>query len=38
MDPRTALLHLGKYLLDYEKSEILEFDTIYFMNLLDRKG
>lgn len=38
MDPRSALVHLSKYLLDYEKSEILEYETIYFINLLERKG
>ena len=32
MDPREALVHLSKFLLDYEKTEILEFDTIYYVN------
>jgi hypothetical protein len=26
MDPRTALMHLAKYLLDIERTEILEYD------------
>lgn len=38
MEPRTALMHLSKYLLDYEKTEILEYDQIYFINLLERKN
>jgi len=32
MDSRTAQLHLAKYLLEYEKTEILEYDTIYYLN------
>ena len=31
MEPRSAMMHLSKYLLDYEK-------TVYFINLLERKG
>jgi dual specificity tyrosine-phosphorylation-regulated kinase 2/3/4 len=38
MDPRKAVLHLSKYLLDCEKTEILEYDTIYYLNIMDRKG
>lgn len=38
MEPRTAVLHLSKFLLDLEKSEILDYDTIYYFNLLERKG
>jgi dual specificity tyrosine-phosphorylation-regulated kinase 2/3/4 len=38
MEPRTALVHLSKYLLDYEKSEILEYETIYYLNLIDKKN
>ena len=38
MEPRQALLHLSKYLLDYEKTEILEYDIVYFLNLLERKN
>lgn len=37
MEPRTAVVHLAKYLLDYEKTEILDYDTIYYLNV-DRKG
>lgn len=36
MDPREAIVHLSKYLLDYEKTEILEFDTIYYVNTKER--
>lgn len=38
MQPRDAVLHLSKYLLDYEKTEILDYDFVYYLNLLDRKG
>jgi hypothetical protein len=38
MDPRTAVLHLSKYLLDCEKLEILEYEIIYYLNLMERKG
>jgi len=38
MEPRAALLHLSKCLLDYEKTEILEYDQIYFINLMERKN
>ena len=38
MDPRQAVVHLGKYMLDFEKSEILEYDTIYYLNILERKN
>ena len=38
MHPRDALLHLSKYLLECEKTEILEYEIIYFINLLERKG
>lgn len=31
-------MHLGKCLLDYEKTEILEYDQIYFINLMERKN
>jgi dual specificity tyrosine-phosphorylation-regulated kinase 2/3/4 len=36
MDARTAHQHLGKYLLDYEKTEILEYDMIYYLNTTER--
>lgn len=38
MTPREALLHLSKHLLEYEKTEILDYDMIYYVNVLDRKG
>ena len=38
MEPRDVVLHLGKYLLDYEKTEILEYDQVWFINLLERKN
>jgi dual specificity tyrosine-phosphorylation-regulated kinase 2/3/4 len=38
MDPRTAVINFSKHLLDFEKSEILEYDTIYFFNIKDRKN
>ena len=38
MDPRDAVLHLGKFLLDFEKTEVLEYDQVYFLNLLERKS
>ena len=33
-----ALVQLQKYLLDYEKQEILEYETVYYVNLLSRKN
>ena len=38
MDPRDVVLHLGKFLLDFEKTEVLEYDQVYFLNLLERKA
>ena len=38
MEPREVVLHLGKYLLDCEKTEILEHDQVWFINLLERKS
>ena len=37
MHPRDAILHLSKYLLECEKTEILEYDVVYYINLLERK-
>lgn len=31
------ILHLSKYLLRIEKNEILDYDTVYYLNLLERK-
>ena len=36
MEPRDAVIHLSKYLLSYEKTEILEYDQIYYLNIKDR--
>ena len=36
MDPRSVLQHLAKFLLDYEKSEVLEYDHIYYLNTTER--
>jgi hypothetical protein len=33
MDSRTALTLLSKYLSDFEKQEILEYPTIYFLDV-----
>lgn len=38
MQPRDVIVHLSKYLLDIEKTEILEYDVVHFINLLERKG
>lgn len=38
MEPRDVILHLSKYLLDQEKTEILEYDQVWFINLLERKN
>ena len=32
MEPRDCIVHFSKHLLDYEKTEILDFDTIYYIN------
>jgi dual specificity tyrosine-phosphorylation-regulated kinase 2/3/4 len=32
MDARETLVHFAKHLLDYEKTEIMEFDTIHYIN------
>lgn len=37
MEPREAVLHLSKYLLSYEKTEILEYDQIFYLNMQERK-
>lgn len=36
MDPRECLVHFHKYLLDYEKTEILDYDTVYYINTTER--
>lgn len=36
MDPRAALINYGKYLLEIEKTEILDYDQIYFLDIKTR--
>jgi len=38
MDTRTALKCFYMHLLDFEKTEILEYDTVYWFNIEDRKS
>ena len=38
MDPRSAVINYSKYLLEVEKTEILDYDTIYWFNINDRKA
>ena len=38
MDPRTAVIHFSKYLMEIEKQEILDFDTIYWFPINERKA
>lgn len=38
MEPRDVLLNLSKHLLEYEKTEILEYDQVYYLNLQERKN
>ena len=38
MEPREVVNHLSKYLLDYEKTEILEYDQVFYLNILERKN
>ena len=37
MEPRDVVNHLSKFLLDYEKTEILEYDQVFYLNILERK-
>ena len=37
MYPQTAIHNYSKYLLDIEKTEILDYETIYWFNIQDRK-
>jgi len=37
MDPSACLIHYSPYLLEYEKSEIYNYETIYWFNINDRK-
>ena len=38
MEPRDVVMNLSKYLLDYEKTEILEYDQVFYLNILERKN
>jgi dual specificity tyrosine-phosphorylation-regulated kinase 2/3/4 len=38
MDPRTAVINYSKYLMDIEKTEILDYDVIYWFNINERKA
>ena len=38
MDSRAALIQFERYLSEYEKSEILTYETVYFFNISDRKS
>ena len=31
MDPRTAVINYSKYLLEFEKTEIIDYDKVYFL-------
>ena len=37
MEPRKALETFSKYMLEFEKSEILDYEKIYFFNIKQRK-
>ena len=37
MEPRTALLHMSKYMLELEKTEILAYDIVYYLNVPEGK-
>ena len=37
MDPRIALIHFSKNLTEYEKTEILNYETIYWMPSVESK-
>ena len=36
MDPREALVNMQRYLLDYEKTEIMEYDQIFYINMTEK--
>ena len=31
MDPRTAVINFSKYLMEFEKTEIIDYDKVYFL-------
>lgn len=37
MDARTALEKLGRFLTDYERQEVMELQTVFFLDVLNRK-
>mmetsp|Transcript_18453 Transcript_18453/g.28306 ORF Transcript_18453/g.28306 Transcript_18453/m.28306 type:complete len:169 (-) Transcript_18453:854-1360(-) len=37
MDPRSVVINYSKYLMEYEKAEILDYETIYWVNIQERK-
>lgn len=37
MDPRQAVINFSKYLMEIEKTEILEYETIYWFPLQERQ-
>lgn len=38
MEPRDVVIHLNKFLHDFEKTEILEYDQVFYLNILERKN
>ena len=38
MQPRDVIINYGKFLLDLEKTEILEYNQVYFLNIQERKS
>lgn len=36
MDPRSVLIHFSKYLLECEKSEILDYEVVHFLDINKR--
>jgi len=38
MDPRAVVINFSKYMLEYEKSEILDYDTVYWFCANERKS
>lgn len=37
MDPRAAVIHFSKYITEFEKTEIMDFETIYWFPISERK-
>ena len=36
MEPRVAVVHLARFLLEYEKTEIHDYDQVYYVNTKER--